>query len=159
MASISARACSVDKVCAVARHSWARRRNSSALVRVMAIPIGQLTFQSNGSVGVPRPVRIFGLALLEADGPPRHADTISYPRRHGGVRQELAAKSRLARRWDAKGHRRIPAYIHAAFAGPLGKRRVGPENLFRSETSAPIEGGARATGLPVLSGAGTRPAM
>jgi len=125
----------------------------------MAIPIGQLTFQSNGSVGVPRPVRIFGLALLEADGPPRHADTISYPRRHGGVRQELAAKSRLARRWDAKGHRRIPAYIHAAFAGPLGKRRVGPENLFRSETSAPIEGGARATGLPVLSGAGTRPAM
>jgi hypothetical protein len=38
IASISARACSVDNVCAMARHSSPRRRNSSALVRVTAIP-------------------------------------------------------------------------------------------------------------------------
>jgi hypothetical protein len=74
IASISARACSVDNVCAVARHSWARRRNSSVLVRVMAIPIGQLPFQSNGSVGVPRPVRIFGFGRFRSHtSPPRHA--------------------------------------------------------------------------------------
>src|SRR5436190_15971391 len=100
MASISARACSVDKVCAVARHSWARRPNSSALVRVTAIPIDQLPFQSNGRVGVPRSVRIFGLAVLEALQSAQTRDTISCPRGHGGLRQEIGGGNRNVYRRD-----------------------------------------------------------
>src|SRR5215510_7287359 len=55
MASASARACSVDAVRAIARHSCARRRYSSALVRVTAdTPIGHLPYQPSEEDTVPK---------------------------------------------------------------------------------------------------------